>query len=63
MKEYEQQLDEKARMDMRKGRKPKNYHSVVGKVQKYKFEYAFIKRTHPIVEKIIKGKTTNRNGY
>ena len=54
MKEYEHHLDEKARMDMRVGRKPKNYHSVVGKVQKYKFEYAFIKRTQPIVEKILK---------
>ena len=51
MREYEQQLNEKARMDMRVGRKPKNYHSVVGKVQKYKNEYAFVKRTQPIVEK------------
>ena len=54
MKEYEQQLDEKARMDMRVGRKPKNYHNVVGLVQKYRKEYAFIKRTQPIVEKILK---------
>ena len=51
MREYEQHLNEKARMDMRVGRKPKNYHSVVGKVQKYKNEYAFVKRTQPIVEK------------
>ena len=54
MKEYEQQLDEKARMDMKVGRKPKNYHRVVGKVQKYKNEYSFVKRTQPIIEKILK---------
>ena len=69
MKEYEHKLDEKARIDMRVGRKPKNYHSVVGKVQKYKNEYAFVKRTQPKVEiagageKNIKRKTTNRNEY
>ena len=34
MREYEQHLNEKARMDMRVGRKPKNYHKVVGLVQK-----------------------------
>ena len=39
---------------MRIGRKPKNYERVVRMVQKYKFEYAFIKRTQPIVEKILK---------
>ena len=54
MREYEQYLDEKARMDMRVGRKPKNYERVVRMVQKYKFEYAFIKRTQPIIEKILK---------
>ena len=54
MREYEQYLDEKARMDMRVGRKPKNYHKVVGLVQKYRKEYAFIRRTQPIVEKILK---------
>ena len=53
MKEYEHHLDEKARMDMRVGRKPKNYSIIVGMVQKYKFEYAFIKRTQPIFEKIL----------
>ena len=54
MREYEQHLNEKARMDMRVGRKPKNYHKVVGLVQKYKKEYTFIRRTQPIVEKILK---------
>ena len=54
MREYEQYLDEKARMDMRVGRKPTNYHRVVGKVQKYRKEYSFIKRTQPIIEKILK---------
>ena len=33
VREYEQHLNEKARMDMRVGRKPKNYHKVVGLVQ------------------------------
>ena len=38
MIEYEQYLDEKARMDMRIGRKPKNYERVVRMVQKYRKE-------------------------
>ena len=63
MKEYEHHLDEKARMDMRVGRKQKNYNRIVGLVQKYKLEYAFMKRTQPIVEKIVKKNTTNRNRY
>ena len=46
MREYEQYLDEKARMDMRVGRKPKNYERVVRMVRKYKFEYAFFKKGH-----------------
>ena len=33
MREYEHHLNEKARMDIIVGRKPKNYHSVAGKVQ------------------------------
>ena len=58
MREYEQHLNEKARMDMRVGRKPKNYHKVVGLVQKYKNEYAFVKRTQLIVEKMLKERQT-----
>ena len=54
MREYEQHLDEKARMDMRVGRKTKNYSRLVGIVQKYKNEYSFKKRTPPLIEKILK---------
>ena len=45
---------------MRVGRKPITYHRVVGIVQKHKNEYVFVKRTQPIIEKNIKGETTNR---
>ena len=50
--EYEHHLDEKARMGMRVGRKPKNYTRIVGLVQKYKFEYEFRKKNTANCEKI-----------
>ena len=62
MREYEEYLNEKAGMDMRFARKPKNYHILVGLVQKYKNKYEFLKRTQPIVEKILKERQQKEMG-
>ena len=57
MIDYEENLDKKVMMDMRKGAKRNvEYGDIVYILNKNKDKYSFVKRTQPIVEKILKEK-------
>ena len=52
--DYEKLLDNKAKMDMRRGRKPKEYVDIMKYIKKYEKTYNFIKSVSPIIERILK---------
>ena len=57
MIDYEDFLNKKVMKDMRRGAKlTKEYGDIVSYLQKNKDEYSFVKRTQPLLEKILKEK-------
>ena len=52
--DYERYLHDKLSMDTRVGKKPKQYQLLLNIIKKYKDQYNFVKRTQPIIEKVLK---------
>ena len=51
--DYEKYMHEKMAMDTRVARKPKEYPVLINIIKKYKDSYSFVKRTQPLIEKVL----------
>ena len=60
IKVFDKLVEEKAYFDLRKGRKPKKYASIIASILKYKETYNFLKRTQSVIQKIIKERQAPR---